>query len=71
MKILDLYSDYLISQNKHATSTGLSSLLEGDTGHDKITRFLNGEKLTGKDLWLYVKPKVKEVETDGGSIDIG
>ena len=28
MKILDLYTDYLISQNKYATSTGLSSLLE-------------------------------------------
>ena len=68
MKILDLYSDYLISQNKHATSTGLSSLLEGNISHDKITRFLNGEKLTGKDLWLYVKPKVREVETGGGAL---
>lgn len=68
MEILDLYSDYLISQNKHATSTGLSSLLEGDISHDKITRFLNSEKFTGKDLWLYVKPKVKEVEADGGAL---
>ena len=30
MKILDLYTDYLISQNKYATSTGLSSLLEAE-----------------------------------------
>ena len=62
MTILDLYSDYLISQNKHATSTGLSSLLERYISHDKITRFLNGDRLTGKDLWLYVKPKVRKVE---------
>ena len=39
MKILDLYTDYLISQNKYATSTGLSSLLEGSISHDKITSF--------------------------------
>ena len=68
--MLDLYTDYLISQNKHATSTGLSSLLEGSISHDKITRFLNNEKLNGKDLWLYIKPKVREVESGGGSIDI-
>ena len=46
MKILDLYTDYLISQNKYATSTGLSSLLEGSISHDKITRFLNREELS-------------------------
>ena len=54
MKILDSHTDYLISQNKYATSTGLSSLLEGSISHDKITRFLNREELSGKDLWLYV-----------------
>jgi hypothetical protein len=52
VKILDLYTDYLISQNKYATSTGLSSLLEGGISYDKITRFLNGDELRGKYLWL-------------------
>ena len=28
-KVLDLYSDYLISQNKLATATGLSDLVDG------------------------------------------
>ena len=67
MKILDLYTDYLISQNKYATSTGLSSLLEGSISHDKITRFLNREELSGKDLWLYIKPQIREVESEGGA----
>ena len=68
MKILDLYTDYLISQNKYATSTGLSSLLEGSISHDKITRFLNGDELSGKDLWLYIKPQIREVESEGGAL---
>ncbi|QGN77087.1 hypothetical protein [Piscirickettsia salmonis] len=28
-ELLDIYSDYLISQNHYATATGLSDLLEG------------------------------------------
>ena len=36
-KLLDIYSDYLICQNKYATATGLSDLLSGDISHDKIT----------------------------------
>ena len=66
--MLDLYTDYLIRQNKRATSTGLSSLLEGSISHDKITRFLNSEKLDSKDLWLYIKPKVREIEVAGGAL---
>ena len=38
--LLDIYSDYLICQNKHATATGLSDMLSGDISHDKITRYL-------------------------------
>ena len=36
---LDLYSDYLIVQNKYATSTGLSEMLNGAISHDKVTNF--------------------------------
>ena len=35
--LLDIYTDYLIAQNQHATATGLSDLLEGQISHDKIT----------------------------------
>ena len=57
MKILDLYTGYLISQNKYATSTGLSSLLEGSISHDKITRFLNREELS---CLLYTSPSPRD-----------
>lgn len=39
MDMLDLYSDYLIFQNKYATATGLSDLVDGAFAHDKVTRF--------------------------------
>jgi hypothetical protein len=33
------------------TATGLSELLDGEISHDKITRFLAGQKRTNQDLW--------------------
>jgi len=60
-KILDIYSDYLICQNKYATATGLSDLLSGDISHDKITKYLNSEDLGSKELWVYVKPQIGPV----------
>ena len=67
--ILDLYSDYLIVQNKYATSTGLSEMLNGAISHDKVTRFLNKEELASKELWRYIthltqklKMSIKNIE---------
>ena len=36
--MLDIYTDYLICQNKHATVTRLLEMPEGETAHDKVTR---------------------------------
>jgi len=62
-ELLDIYTDYLISQNQYATATGLSALLDGEISHDKFTRFLNKEDFDGKDLWLYIKHKVRGYES--------
>jgi hypothetical protein len=67
-KILDIYSDYLICQNKYATATGLSDLLSGDISHDKITKYLNSEELGSKELWVYVKPEIRKHQTDKGGV---
>ena len=66
--ILDIYSDYLIAQSGKATATGLSSLLEGSLSHDQITRFLNQNEFSPKDLWHYVKPKIREQENETGGV---
>ena len=66
--LLDLYTDYLISQNKYATSTGFSDLVNGSISHDKMTRFLNGKLLGSKELCGYIKPEVRSVEKGGGAL---
>ena len=56
--MLELYSDYLLSQHYLATATGLSRLMEGPISHDQVTRFLNNEQFGSKELWKYIKPKL-------------
>lgn len=65
-ELLDLYSDYLISQNHQATATGLAELLEGHISHDKVTRFLHSGNYGAKELWQTVKPQVRQAEQAGG-----
>jgi hypothetical protein len=66
MEMLDIYTDYLICQNKYATATGLSDMVDGEFSHDKVTRFLRQESFDSKMLWKYVKPAVRERETQNG-----
>lgn len=66
--ILDIYTDYLICQNQHATALGLSNLLEGELSHDRITRFLNRNEYSSKDLWQYVKSDVRQHEQTKGGV---
>ncbi len=66
--ILDIYTDYLICQNKHATAIGLSNLLDGSLSHDQITRFLNHNEYSSKDLWQYVKADVRKHEQARGGV---
>ncbi len=56
----DLYSDYLLASFSQTSATGLSNLMNGEISHDQVTRFLSEEKKTSKDLWLIVKPIVKQ-----------
>ena len=69
--LLDIYSDYLICQNKYATARGLSDMLSGDISHDKVTRYLNYQDLGSKDLWRYNKPEIRRHESYGRCLDIG
>lgn len=66
MDMLDIYTDYLICQNKYATATGLSDMVDGEFSHDKVTRFLRQENFDSKILWKYVKSAVRERENQNG-----
>ena len=63
-KLLDLYSDYLISSFGLTTATGLATLLKGGISHDQVTRFLAGKPHTSADLWKIAKPFVRRIQSD-------
>jgi hypothetical protein len=67
-KLLDLYSDYLISAFGQTTATGLSSLLNGEISHDQVQRSLAGEEQTSADLWRIAKPHVRKIESEDGVV---
>ena len=69
-KLLDLYSDYLISSFGQTTATGLSALLNHEISHDAVQRFLSIEKQTSADLWRIVKPHVRNIESAEGVLII-
>lgn len=66
-ELLDLYSDYLISAFGQTTATGLSTLV-GSISHDRIQRFLASEKRGSADLWQIVKPHVREIQSEEGTL---
>ena len=68
--LAEIYSDYLIASFGLTTATGLSDLLDGEISHDKITRFLSGKVKTGKDLWQFIKPLIREIESDAACLII-
>ncbi len=67
-ELAEIYSDYLIASFGLTTATDLSKLLDGELSHDKITRFLAGKLKTSKDLWRFVKPLVREIESDEAAL---
>jgi hypothetical protein len=68
IKLLELYSDYIISSFGQITATGLSRALSGSVSHDKITRFLAKNDLDSKQLWQLVKPVIREKEQEDGVV---
>ena len=68
--LLDLYVDYLISSFGATTAKGLSNLFDGELSHDKITRLLASPAQTAANLWLLVKPLVRQVESEDGVLII-
>jgi hypothetical protein len=65
---LELYTDYLISSFGATTATGLSAMVGGAVSHDHVTRFLSNHEFKSKDLWLYVKGIVREMEQAGDGV---
>jgi hypothetical protein len=69
-KLLDIYSDYLLSSFGSTTATGLSALVNGSISHDQVSRFLASEKRTSAEWWRLVKPYVRQIESEAGMLII-
>jgi hypothetical protein len=67
-EMIDIYSDYLITNFGQATATSLSNVLNGELSHDSITRSLADRELTSKDYWQYVKPIIREIQDENASL---
>lgn len=66
--LLDIYSYYLISQNHHATATGLSGMFDGEISHDQVSRHLRSGEFGSRELWSYVKSDVRRHEQKTGGV---
>jgi len=67
-EMLDIYSDYLITQNQQASATGLAAMLDNKVSHDQVTRFLHSGNFGSKELWAYVKPEIRAAEQKTGGV---
>ena len=63
---IELYTDYLISNNGKAT--GLSRMTDNEVSHDQITRLLSKNKFGSKELWKQVKKRAREAESEEGCV---
>jgi len=68
--LLDIYSDYLLSSFSQTTATGLSRLVDGQLGHDQVTRFLSSEAMDSKAWWKIIKPTVRQIQSEEGVLTI-
>jgi Transposase DDE domain len=67
-KMLDFYTDYLISSTGQTSATGLSRLVDGSISHDSVTRFLSNTSYDSKLLWQTVKPLVRQHESENACL---
>lgn len=63
-KMLDIYTDYLISSTGQTSAKGLSRLVDEALSHDSVTRFLSHRPYDSKLLWQKVKPLVRQHESE-------
>jgi hypothetical protein len=69
-QLLDLYTDYLLASFGATTATGLARLTDDTVSHDQITRFLAKQQFTSADLWLLVKPTLRQIQHPDGVLII-
>ncbi|GIX40599.1 MAG: hypothetical protein KatS3mg129_0332 [Leptospiraceae bacterium] len=59
--IFELLRNFILVSNDYINATTLSLVLDRKISHDRITRFLNQEELSYKQVWKWAKPYVKKI----------
>jgi len=60
--LTDLYTDFLLISPGQTTATGLSTLMDNNISHDKITRLLSSSAISSQTLWQMTKPMCHEIK---------
>jgi len=60
-RLLDLYTQFLLSGVGLCTATKRSAVLNGEISHDKVSRLLDSGYISSRRLWLVVKPMCAEI----------
>lgn len=60
-RLMDIYTDYLLSSFSTTTATGLSRPLP-EVSHDAATHFPGQNALGNRELWAIVKPIVRSIK---------
>ncbi len=60
-RLLDLYTQFLLSGVGLCTTTKRSAVLNGEISHDKVSRLLDSGYISSRRLWLVVKPMCAEI----------
>ena len=68
--ILDLYTDFLTSSPNIVSAGLVSEVLNKAYSHDVITRMLGQPELDQQSYWQLIKPSVRQVEKEDGTISI-
>lgn len=69
-KLLDLYTDFLVTSPNIVSAGLLSDILDNEYSHDSITRMLAQDPLEQKKYWQIIKPTIRSIEKEDGLISI-
>jgi hypothetical protein len=69
-KLLDLYTDFLVTSPNIVSSLLLSKIVNNAHSHDSITRMLAQAELEQKEFWRLIKPSIRQIEQEDGVICI-
>ena len=69
-KLINIYSDFLITSFGQTTATNLAQVLNNEISHDTITRFLADKELNSRDFWKIIKPEIRRIQKQNAMIAI-